>query len=64
MLVATDAKIADLLVNKPDGVHVEDLGRKSGINAEKLARVLRLLATKHCFTESIVSSYHLYFQVY
>ncbi|KAJ7284873.1 S-adenosyl-L-methionine-dependent methyltransferase [Mycena rebaudengoi] len=51
MLVATDAKIADHLLNKPEGVHVDDLGQKTRIDAEKLGRVLRLLATKHCFTE-------------
>ncbi|KAJ6501501.1 S-adenosyl-L-methionine-dependent methyltransferase [Mycena vitilis] len=51
MLVATDAKIADLLLNKPDGVPVEDLSRKTGIDAGKLSRVLRHLATKHCFAE-------------
>ncbi|KAJ6569600.1 S-adenosyl-L-methionine-dependent methyltransferase [Mycena capillaripes] len=50
MLIATDAKIADLL-NKPDGVHVDDLVSKTGINAGKLSRVLRLLPTKHCFAE-------------
>ncbi|KAJ6573975.1 S-adenosyl-L-methionine-dependent methyltransferase [Mycena vulgaris] len=51
MLVATDAKIADLLLNKPAGVHVDELSLKTGIDAEKLGRVLRLLATKHCFVE-------------
>ncbi|KAJ6628892.1 S-adenosyl-L-methionine-dependent methyltransferase [Mycena sp. CBHHK59/15] len=51
MLVATDAKIADHLLNKPEGAHVDELSRKTGIDAGKLGRVLRLLATKHCFSE-------------
>ncbi|KAJ7284895.1 S-adenosyl-L-methionine-dependent methyltransferase [Mycena rebaudengoi] len=51
MLVATDAKIADHLLDKPQGVHVDELSGKTGIDAGKLGRVLRLLATKHCFTE-------------
>ncbi|KAJ7170592.1 S-adenosyl-L-methionine-dependent methyltransferase [Mycena crocata] len=51
MLVATDSKIADHLLNKPEGLHVDVLGRATGIDPGKLGRVLRLLATKHCFTE-------------
>ncbi|KAJ7482293.1 S-adenosyl-L-methionine-dependent methyltransferase [Mycena galericulata] len=51
MLVAADAKIADLLLDKPEGMHIDQLARKTGINRSKLARVLRFLATKHCFTE-------------
>ncbi|KAJ7214521.1 S-adenosyl-L-methionine-dependent methyltransferase [Mycena pura] len=51
MLVVTDAKIADLLLNKPNGVHIDELSRKTGIDAGKLGRVLRLLSTKHCFAE-------------
>ncbi|KAJ7704582.1 S-adenosyl-L-methionine-dependent methyltransferase [Mycena rosella] len=51
MLVATDAKIADLLLDKPAGVHIDELGLKTGIDPGKLGRVLRLLATNHCFTE-------------
>ncbi|KAJ7487263.1 S-adenosyl-L-methionine-dependent methyltransferase [Mycena galericulata] len=51
LLVAADAKIADLLLDKPEGLHVDQLAYKTGINRSKLARVLRFLATKHCFTE-------------
>ncbi|KAF8580550.1 S-adenosyl-L-methionine-dependent methyltransferase [Ramaria rubella] len=51
MLVVSDAKIADLLLDKPEGVHVDELAEKSSIDAGKLGRILRLLATKHCFTE-------------
>ncbi|KAJ7634560.1 S-adenosyl-L-methionine-dependent methyltransferase [Roridomyces roridus] len=51
MLVAADAKIADHLLDKPEGVHVDELSKLMGINSGKLARVLRLLCTKHCFAE-------------
>ncbi|KAJ7651964.1 S-adenosyl-L-methionine-dependent methyltransferase [Mycena polygramma] len=51
MLVATDAKIADLLLDKPDGMHVDELSRETGIDGGKLSRVLRHLATRHCFAE-------------
>ncbi|KAJ7659940.1 S-adenosyl-L-methionine-dependent methyltransferase [Mycena rosella] len=51
MLVAADAKIADHLLDKPAGVHVDELALKTGVDSDKLSRVLRLLATKHCFTE-------------
>ncbi|KAJ7482294.1 S-adenosyl-L-methionine-dependent methyltransferase [Mycena galericulata] len=51
LLVATDAKIADLLLNKPEGLHIDELASKTGIDAGKLGRVLRLLSTKHCFAE-------------
>ncbi|KAJ6505928.1 S-adenosyl-L-methionine-dependent methyltransferase [Mycena vulgaris] len=51
MLVATDSRIADHLLDKPEGLHVDELGLKTGIDPGKLGRVLRLLATGHCFTE-------------
>jgi hypothetical protein len=49
--VVSDGKIADQLLDKPKGVHVDQLARTTGIDSDKLARVLRFLATKHCFTE-------------
>ncbi|KAJ7618676.1 S-adenosyl-L-methionine-dependent methyltransferase [Roridomyces roridus] len=49
--VAADAKIADHLLDKPDGLHADELSRLSGIDSGRLARVLRLLCTRHCFTE-------------
>ncbi|KAF8899314.1 S-adenosyl-L-methionine-dependent methyltransferase [Infundibulicybe gibba] len=51
LLVAVEAKISDRLLNKPEGVHVKQLAQESGLDTDKLARVLRLLATKHCYTE-------------
>ncbi|KAJ7178588.1 S-adenosyl-L-methionine-dependent methyltransferase [Mycena crocata] len=51
ILVASDAKIADHLLDKPEGVHVDELSKKTGVDADKLGRVLRLLVTKHVFAE-------------
>ncbi|KAK7026519.1 hypothetical protein VNI00_015599 [Paramarasmius palmivorus] len=52
LLVASDARIADLLVDKPDGMHVNELAKVSSFKDEdKLGRVMRLLATRHVFRE-------------
>ncbi|THU85643.1 S-adenosyl-L-methionine-dependent methyltransferase [Dendrothele bispora CBS 962.96] len=51
LLVVTEHKIADLLLNKPEGVPATELAAKTGLDAGKLTRILRLLATKHCFRE-------------
>ncbi|KAI4523605.1 S-adenosyl-L-methionine-dependent methyltransferase [Schizophyllum commune Loenen D] len=46
-----DARVADHLLSRPEGMHVDELSRLIGIEAGKLARVLRVLATSHCFSE-------------
>ncbi|KIJ34900.1 hypothetical protein M422DRAFT_782646 [Sphaerobolus stellatus SS14] len=51
MLVAVNAKVADHLLDKPEGLHVAELAEKANLDADKLGRILRLLATKHCFRE-------------
>ncbi|RDB28281.1 3-O-methyltransferase 2 [Hypsizygus marmoreus] len=51
MLVVVNAKIADLLLGKPEGEHVEVLAKQAELDTGKLGRVLRLLATNHCFIE-------------
>lgn len=51
MQVAIGAQISDLLLDKPDGLHVEELARLTGINAIKLGQVMRLLATRHIYRE-------------
>ncbi|KAF8992613.1 S-adenosyl-L-methionine-dependent methyltransferase [Cyathus striatus] len=51
MLVVTEAKIADILVDKPEGLHVNEIAKKTGLPAGKLGRIMRVLATKHCFNE-------------
>ncbi|KAH7903185.1 S-adenosyl-L-methionine-dependent methyltransferase [Hygrophoropsis aurantiaca] len=49
--VVIEAKIADILVEHPNGIHVDQLSRLVNMNASKLARVLRPLASKGCFRE-------------
>ncbi|KAF5379563.1 hypothetical protein D9757_009256 [Collybiopsis confluens] len=51
LVVATEAKIADLLLNKPEGVSASELAARSGLSTPKLTRLLRFLATRHCFKE-------------
>jgi hypothetical protein len=52
LLVVTDAKIPDLLVGRPEGVHVDQLAAESSFkDADKLGRVMRLLAARHVFRE-------------
>lgn len=50
---AVEAKIADILVGDAAGLPVADIADKAGIEKGKLARILRFLATKHCFLEGI-----------
>ena len=45
------AKVADTLEQFPNGLPVDELAKLVGLEKVKLARVLRLLATKGCFTE-------------
>lgn len=49
--VALDAKVSDILHNYPEGLHASKISERVGIEEGKLGRVLRLLATKHCFQE-------------
>ncbi|PPR07611.1 hypothetical protein CVT24_004164 [Panaeolus cyanescens] len=44
-------KIPDILQTKPEGMHISEIGEKSGLEARKIGRVLRLLSTRHIFTE-------------
>ncbi|EIN06884.1 S-adenosyl-L-methionine-dependent methyltransferase [Punctularia strigosozonata HHB-11173 SS5] len=49
--VVIQANVVDHLKGHPEGLHVSELSKKTGIEQGKLARVLRLLATRHCFRE-------------
>ncbi|KII84142.1 hypothetical protein PLICRDRAFT_179817 [Plicaturopsis crispa FD-325 SS-3] len=49
--VAVHNHIADILKKKPDGMHISELSKETGIESKKLSRILTLLATKHCFRE-------------
>ncbi|TCD61790.1 hypothetical protein EIP91_007944 [Steccherinum ochraceum] len=49
--VITEAKVTDALKDHPQGLHISELAKATGLNAGKLGRVLRLLGSKHCFKE-------------
>lgn len=49
MNVALSARVAEQLRDGPKSS--AELARSTGVDAPKLARVLRNLAVKHCFTE-------------
>ena len=49
--VAVEARIPDLLVDNPQGLPVTEISGKTGIDCRKLRKILRALATKHCFCE-------------
>lgn len=49
-------KVPDILQENPSGVHISELGKKTGVNAGKLGRVMRLLASKHIFQEGKAES--------
>jgi hypothetical protein len=51
--VALNAKVADLLEGKTEGLPLDELAKKSGIEKSKLGRVLRYLAAKHVFQEGL-----------
>ncbi|KAI0041967.1 S-adenosyl-L-methionine-dependent methyltransferase [Auriscalpium vulgare] len=45
------ADIADVLKEEPQGLHVNDIGKKINVNPVNTARVLRYLASRHVFRE-------------
>ncbi|KAJ7676259.1 S-adenosyl-L-methionine-dependent methyltransferase [Mycena rosella] len=49
--VALSFKIPDILQEKPEGMHLTEISKQSGVEQEKLARILRYLASNHCFRE-------------
>lgn len=49
--IAIETRIPDLLVANPQGLSVPELAEKTGIDSRKLRKVMRALATRHCFHE-------------
>jgi hypothetical protein len=49
--VAAKAGIADILADKPSGVHVRDISAQLHIEESKVTSILRVLAARHCFCE-------------
>ncbi|KIM78316.1 hypothetical protein PILCRDRAFT_595321 [Piloderma croceum F 1598] len=51
MRVVVEARIPDMLIGKPQGLSVSELAQKSNLEARKLRKILRALATRHIFRE-------------
>ncbi|KAF4564063.1 hypothetical protein EYR36_003314 [Pleurotus pulmonarius] len=51
MRVALDTRITDHLLDKPKGLHIDELGQLTDQDPGKLGRILRTLATNHVYTE-------------
>ncbi|KXN81357.1 Multifunctional cyclase-dehydratase-3-O-methyl transferase TcmN [Leucoagaricus sp. SymC.cos] len=51
ILVVIETGIVDAVDKYPEGAHVDDLAKDVNMDAGKLGRVLRLLATRNCFVE-------------
>ncbi|KAF9040755.1 S-adenosyl-L-methionine-dependent methyltransferase [Panaeolus papilionaceus] len=49
--VVSTFKIPDVLQTKPEGMHISEIAEKTGLEPRKIGRVLRLLSTRHVFTE-------------
>jgi hypothetical protein len=53
ILIVIEARIGDALSGHPQGLPVNELSKIVNIEAGKLARILRLLATRNCFIEGV-----------
>ena len=53
--IVIECKVADVLDAFPDGLHVSEIAKKVNVEKGKLARILRLLATRNCFREGRIS---------
>jgi len=49
--VALTFKIPDVLKEKQTGMHISEIGKKTGLEERKAGRILRLLASNHVFRE-------------
>jgi DNA-binding IclR family transcriptional regulator len=51
MRVAVEAHIPDTLAGHPEGLSITELAEKIGIHSVKLRKIMRALATRHCFRQ-------------
>ncbi|KAF9228371.1 S-adenosyl-L-methionine-dependent methyltransferase [Gyrodon lividus] len=49
--VALRENITNILVDYPKGIHVDELSKIINVDSKKLARMMRLLATRGCYNE-------------
>lgn len=46
-------KVADILLEKPAGMSITEIADRCNVDASKMRRVLRNLASRHCFREGM-----------
>ncbi|KAL1728170.1 S-adenosyl-L-methionine-dependent methyltransferase [Schizophyllum commune] len=51
LAVVIDGYVAEILRDHPNGLHYKDIALRNGVNADKLGRILRKLASVHIFIE-------------
>ncbi|KAH8824320.1 O-methyltransferase-domain-containing protein [Flagelloscypha sp. PMI_526] len=49
--IAITYRFADALLPHPEGLHIDDLAKTTGLPRSKLSHIIRLLATRNCFRE-------------
>ncbi|KAF8839427.1 S-adenosyl-L-methionine-dependent methyltransferase [Paxillus ammoniavirescens] len=49
--VALRENITDILMDYPNGIHVDELSKIIDVDSKKLARIMRLLGTRGCYNE-------------
>ena|ERR1700722_10259028 len=54
MLVVVEARIANMLVSKPQGMSINEIAKATGLNVRKLGKILRALAARHVFRAGIL----------
>ncbi|TFY65537.1 hypothetical protein EVG20_g5555 [Dentipellis fragilis] len=52
LLVVVRAKVADVIAEHPDGLHIDDIAKRTNLESRKLLKVMRNLTAKHLFRES------------
>lgn len=60
--VVVNFNVADYLLDKPAGLHISELGALSSVEPRKLGRIMRLLASRHCFREGVQPSASQFFE--
>ncbi|THH16220.1 hypothetical protein EW146_g4386 [Bondarzewia mesenterica] len=49
--VVVNANVADVIADRPEGMHIQEIAAKTHLEGEKLMRIMRNLAATHCFRE-------------
>ncbi|TFY65534.1 hypothetical protein EVG20_g5551 [Dentipellis fragilis] len=57
LLVVVNAKIADVIARHPEGLHVDEIAKRTNLEPRILLKVMRNLAAKHLFRETSADVY-------